>query len=191
MRLEPIEKPRGLLMRLAYWLSRRQLGKVMSSLSVIYARSPAVAWPGLWIVRAMESRLSLEPELKLLITTQSSLLNGCTFCADLHMAQAIQKRIGLEKFKALPDCETSPLFSERERTVLAYTAEVTRRRNVSDAVFERLRKQCSEQEIVEITWLNGIGNFFNLMAVPLQLESDDFTGRALRHAKRLEARSAA
>src|SRR5262245_514071 len=115
MRLEPIEKPKGLLMRLAYWLSRRQLGKVMSSMKVIYARSPAVAWPGLWIVRAMESQLALEPELKLLITTQSSMLNGCTFCADLHMAQAIQKHIGLEKFKALPECATSPLFSERER----------------------------------------------------------------------------
>ena len=28
MRLQPIEKPKGLLMRLAYWMTRRQLGKV-------------------------------------------------------------------------------------------------------------------------------------------------------------------
>ena len=179
MRLEPIEKPRGILMRVAYWLSRRQLGRVMSSLKVIYARAPAIAVPGFWIVRAMEGKLSLEPELRLLITTQSSLLNGCTFCADLHMAQAVQAKIGLAKFRALADCETSPLFSERERAVLAYTAEVTRRRTVPDAVFEQLRKHVNEQQIVEITWLNAIGNFFNLMAVPLELESDDFTGRAL------------
>ena len=184
MRLAPIEKPRGLLMRLAYWLSRRQLGRVMSALTVIYARSPAVAWPGVWIARAVERGLSLEPELRLLVTTQSSLLNGCAFCADLHMAQAVQARIGLEKFKALPDFETSPLFSERERAVLAYTAEVTRQRSASDVVFETLRKHCSEQEIVEITWLNAIGNFFNLMAVPLQLESDDFTALALRRVQK-------
>ena len=44
MRLEPIEKPRGLLMRIAYWLSRRQLGGVMSPLKVIYARAPKLAW---------------------------------------------------------------------------------------------------------------------------------------------------
>jgi AhpD family alkylhydroperoxidase len=183
MRLAPIEKPRGLLMRVAYWLSRRQLGRVMSSLTVIYARSPAVAWPGVWIARAMERGLSLEPELRLLVTTQSSLLNGCAFCADLHMAQAIQARIGLEKFKALRDFESSPLFSERERAVLAYTAEVTGRRSVSDATFDMLRKHCNEKEIVEITWLNAIGNFFNLMAVPLQLESDDFTALALRQVR--------
>jgi AhpD family alkylhydroperoxidase len=183
MRFEPIEKPRGLLMRAAYRLSRRQLGRVMSSLSVIYARAPALAWPGAFIVRTLEKGLSLEPELRLLVTTQSSLINGCTFCADLHMAQAVQARIGLEKFKALPEFATSPLFSERERAVLAYTEEVTRRRDVSDATFEALRKHASEREIVEITWLNAIGNFFNLMAVPLGLESDDFTSLALRRAQ--------
>jgi AhpD family alkylhydroperoxidase len=187
MRLEPIEKPRGLLMRIAYGLSRRQLGRVMSSLTVIYARAPKIAWPGLWIVRAMERGLSLEPELRLLITTQSSQLNGCTFCADLHMAQAVQARIGLEKFTALLDVETSPLFTERERAVLRYTAEVTRRQVPSDAVFETLRKHLNERQIVEVTWLNAIGNFFNLMAVPLQLESEEFTARALRRAQKAHA----
>ncbi|HEY8153125.1 MAG TPA: carboxymuconolactone decarboxylase family protein [Myxococcota bacterium] len=187
MRLEPIEKPRGLLLRLAYWLSRRQLGKVMSSLAVIYGRAPALAWPGAFIVRAMERGLSLDRELRLLITTQSSLINGCTFCADLHMAQAVQGRIGLAKFKALPEFATSSLFSERERSVLAYTEEVTRRRSASDAVFENLRKHVSEKEIVEITWLNAVGNFFNLMAVPLELESDDFMALALRQAERRPA----
>ncbi len=187
MRLEPIEKPQGLFMRIAYWLSRRQLGRVMSSLKVIYARAPAVAWPMLWTVNAMDRSLSLEPELRLLITTQSSLLNNCTFCADLHMAQAVQARLGLEKFNALPGFETSALFSERERAVLAYTGEVTRTRNASDAVFEGLRKHCNEKQIVEITWLNAVGNFFNLMGVPLQLESDDFTAIALRRAQKRSA----
>ena len=33
----------------------------------------------------------------------------------------------------------------------------------------------SEKQIVEVTWLNAISNYFNLMAVPLQLESDGLT----------------
>ena len=117
MRLEPIEKPRGLLMRIAYWLSRRQLGRVMSPLKVIYARAPARRLAGaLDRADAMETGLSLEPELRLLVTTQSSLLNGCTFCADLHMAQAVQARIGLEKFKALLDVRDEPaLLGARAR----------------------------------------------------------------------------
>ena len=183
MRLEPIEKPRGLLLRLAYWVSRRQLGQVMSPLKVLYARAPKLTWTSAVIARTQEKGLSLDPGLRLLITTQSSLINGCRFCADLHLAQAVQARLGLERFKALPDFATSPLFSERERAVLAYTEETTRRRNVSPAVFEALRKHASEKEIVEITWLNAVGNFYNLMAVPLELESDGFTALALRRAE--------
>jgi AhpD family alkylhydroperoxidase len=180
MRLEPIEKPRGLLMRIAYWLSRRQFGGVMSPLEVIYARVPKLAWTSVVIARTQEKGLSLEPELRLLIITQSSLLNGCSFCADLHLAQAVQARLGLERFKALPDFAASPLFSERERAVLAYTEETTRRRSVSDPVFAALLEHASEREIVEITWLNAVGNFYNLMAVPLELASNDFTALALR-----------
>jgi AhpD family alkylhydroperoxidase len=182
MRLAPIDEPRGLLLRFAYWLSRRQLGGVMSPLKVIYARAPSLAWTSV-VLGAIEAKgLSLAPELRLLITTQSSLLNGCAFCADLHMAQAVQARLGLERFKALPDAATSPLFSGRERAVLAYTREVTQRRSVSDDVFEDLRKHANEREIVEITWLNAVANFYNLMAVPLELESDGFTELALRQA---------
>jgi AhpD family alkylhydroperoxidase len=179
MRLEPIEKPRGLVLRVAYWMSRRNLGAVMSSIKVIYARAPKLATPGYQLVRTMEKGLSLDTEIKLLIMTQSSLLNGCSFCADLHQAQAAREKLGLGRFEALLDYATSEKFSERERAVLAYTEEVTRTRAASDATFERLRKHASEREIVEITWLNALGNFFNLMAVPLQLESDDLLSLAL------------
>lgn len=182
MRLEPIERPRGLLLRIAYWMSRRQLGRVMTPLKVIYSRAPAVAWPTFVISRTLEKGLTLEPELRLLVITQGSLLNGCTFCADLHLAQAVQARLGLDKFKALSEFETSELFSERERAVLRYTQDVTLRRAVSDARFEELKKHLSEKQIVEVTWLNAIGTFFNLMAVPLAIESDDLLESALRHA---------
>ena len=42
MRLEPIEKPKGLLMRLAFWMTRRQLGKVITPMKVMYPRMPGV-----------------------------------------------------------------------------------------------------------------------------------------------------
>jgi AhpD family alkylhydroperoxidase len=181
MRLAPIEKPDSLLVRLAYWLSKRQLGGVMSPMKVLYARVPRILRTTISIVRTTDS-LSLDPALKLLVTTQSSLLNNCTFCADLHLAQAVQAKLGRERFRDLLDFAQSPHFSERERAALAYTQEVTRERKASDATFERLRAHFSEKEIVELTWLNAVGNYFNLMAVPLGLESDGFEEIALRRA---------
>jgi AhpD family alkylhydroperoxidase len=187
MRLAPIDRPRSLKLRIAYWLSRRQLGGVMAPLKVIYARAPHLSNPSLSIYRAMR-RLSLDPALRLLITTQASLLNGCSFCADLHRAEAIQAKLGRERFGALQDFAQSPHFSERERAALAYTEEITRSRKVSAATFERLRAHFSEREIVELTWLNAIGNFYNLIAVPLELESDGFEEIALSRQAKLATR---
>jgi AhpD family alkylhydroperoxidase len=179
MRLAAIERPDSLLARIAYWFSKRQIGAVITPMKVIYARVPRLLWSTLAINRAAES-LSLDPALNLLVTTQTSLLNGCTFCADLHLAQAVQAKLGRERFRDLLDFATSPHFSERERAALAYTQEVTRERKASDATFERLRAHFSEKEIVELTWLNAVGNYFNLMAVPLELESDGLEEMALR-----------
>jgi AhpD family alkylhydroperoxidase len=186
MRLAAIERPRSLKLRIAYWFSRRQLGGVMSPLRVIYARAPHLFGTSIAIYRAMR-KLSLDPALRLLVTTQSSLLNACTFCADLHRAEAVAAKLGRERFRDLLDFAHSPHFSERERAALAWTEEITRSRKASDASFERLRAHFSEREIVELTWLNAVGNFYNLLAVPLELESDGFEEIALR---RREARLA-
>ena len=39
--LQPIEKPKGLIMNLAYYFTRRQFGKVLTPLKVHSARLPA------------------------------------------------------------------------------------------------------------------------------------------------------
>ncbi len=39
--LPPIEKPNGLMMKLAYYFTRRQFGKVLTPLKVHSARLPA------------------------------------------------------------------------------------------------------------------------------------------------------
>lgn len=46
-------------------------------------------------------------------------------------------------------------------------------KTVSDETFEDLKKYFTEQEIVEITWINASENYFNLMAKPLGLTSDE------------------
>lgn len=182
MRLEPIEKPRGLQARLAFWLSRRQFGRVVSPIRVMYTRAPRLGRLAYSISQTIEKGLSLDPELTLLVVSQSSLINGCAFCADLHRAQAVRAKLGSGKLDQLFDFESSPLFDERDRAALAYTAEITRDRKAADATFERLRRHFDEREIVEITWLNAVGNYFNLMALPLELEPDGLLELAQRAA---------
>ena len=85
----------------------------------------------------------------------------------------MMEAIGLDKFNDLPSWRTSPLFDERERAALAYVDEATRNKTVSDATFETLRKHFDDREIVEITYLHAIENFYNLINIPLQIAAGD------------------
>ena len=172
MRLEPVENPRHPLLRVAYWMSRRRLGKVAAPLKVVYARSTKLAMLGYRISRYLEDGTSLDPSLRLLVGASVSAANGCGFCLDMARALAVEERLGLEKFEALPEYETSPLYDERERAALAYAQAVTQKIRVDDEVFARLRAQFDDREIVEITSLVAIENYFNRIAIPLELEAD-------------------
>ena len=174
MRLEPIEKPKGLLMRIAFWMTQRQFGKVMTPMKVLYPRMPGMMKLSYEIVKFEMKGIRLEPELHYLVVTLASVINGCGFCLDLGRAVAIREHLGMEKFNALAEYRTSPLFSDRERAALAYVEEATRHKRVSDATFEALRKHFSEWEIAEITWLNAVENYYNLINLPLEIESDGF-----------------
>jgi len=174
VRLEPIEKPKGLMMRIAFWMTRRQFGKVMTPMKVLYPRMPGMMKLSYEIVKFETKGNRLEAELHYLVVTLASQINGCGFCLDLARAVAIRHRLGMEKFNALSEYRTSPLFTERERAALAYVEEATRHKRVSDATFGPLRKHFSEREIVEITWLNALENYYNLINLPLEIESDGF-----------------
>ena len=172
MRLKPIDKPKGIMMRIAFWMVRRQFGKVLTPMKVLYPRAPKLMKPFYQIQKFEMKGLRLDSGLRFMVGTLVSQTNGCSFCVDIARAVAIRKHLGMEKFNALSEFRTSPLFSDRERAALTYVEEATRYKRVSDTTFETLRKHFSEWEIVEITWLNAVHNLFNLINLPLEIESD-------------------
>lgn len=173
MRLEPIDRPPTLKGRIAAWMMKRQLGKVITPARVVYNRVPAAYDVAYALLKVTKSGLVVAPSLRLLVQTWAAMLNACHFCVDIARAQAVMEGIGLDKFNDLPNWRTSPLFDERERAALAYVEEATRNKTVTDATFETLRKHFSDREIVEITYLNAIENFYNLINIPLQIEASD------------------
>ena len=180
MRITPIERPRGLLTRLAYWMSRRQLGKVMTPMKVVFARIPRTIMSEYALVRVLEGGLTLDPVLQFLLQTHVATLNGCAFCVDIAQAVAVRRGLTRDKLGALAAYRTDPAYSERERAALAYVEEATLHKRVGDATFAALRAHFSEREIVEITWVNAVENYFNLINLPLEIESDGLCAIAER-----------
>lgn len=182
MRLAPIEHPSGIVARIAYWASRRQLGKVMTPMKVIYARVPKLFPLAYRQARIIEKGLSLDPELRFLVVNLVATLNGCAFCRDIGNAFAVYHGVSRAKGAAVTAHRTDAAFTEAERAALAYVEEATVQRRVDDATFERLRRHFDEKAIVEITWLAATENYYNLMAIPLGIEADGLCAIAERRA---------
>ena len=60
--LSPIEKPQGLIMKLAYYFTRRQFGKVLTPLKVHSARLPPAFGLFYSKVSKLDQKLTLPPE---------------------------------------------------------------------------------------------------------------------------------
>lgn len=172
MRLQPVERPRGLMMKLAYWMTRRRFGKVITPLKVVNARVPKSMRVSYEISKMMERGFSLDQELQFLLHTHISAVNQCQFCVDISQAWAASEGGSLEKLSKLPRYREDPAFTPAERAALAYVEEVSQTKTASDATFEELRRHFSDQQIAEITLLNAFENYYNLINRPLGIESD-------------------
>src|SRR5262245_6804464 len=116
--LSPIEKPQGLMMRLAYHFTRRQFGKVLTPVKVYSARLPPSF--GLFYAKIgkLDKKLQLSPETVLLIREKVARINVCLFCMDIARSVAIKASMNDAKFDALEQYNTSSLFTEAERAAL-------------------------------------------------------------------------
>ena len=169
--LPPIEKPRGLMMKLAYYFTRRQFGKVLTPLKVHSARLPAAFGLFYSKVSKLDRKLLLSPEMVMLIREKVAGINVCLFCIDIARSFTIKASMNQAKFDALEQYRTSPLFTDAERAALDYATELTKRKEVSPNTFARLSSHY-EREICEIVWLVASEHLYNMTNIGLNIHSD-------------------
>ena len=170
--LAPIERPKRLTMKLAYYFMRRQFGKVSTPISVHSARLPNAFAFFYAKVSQLDKKLVLPAETAMLLRQQVARINICLFCIDINRYYAIQKSMNTEKFDALDQYSTNPLFSRRERAALDYVTELTNLKKVRPETFEHLAEQFSEREICEIVWLVASEHLYNLTNIGHNILSD-------------------
>jgi alkylhydroperoxidase family enzyme len=170
--LAPIEKPRGLMLRLVYAMSRRQFGKVMMPLKVLMARMPISFGKFYGNIGSLDKKLILPRETAMLIREQVAHINVCTFCIDIGRFFTIQASMDQAKFDALPQYPTSPLFNDAERAALDYVTELTRDKRINPDTFARLAHHYSERQICDIVWLVATEHVYNITNIGLNIHSD-------------------
>jgi alkylhydroperoxidase family enzyme len=171
--LPAIEKPRGLRLRLTYFITRRQLGKVPTPITVFSARVPARFLSFYGKVSRLDKRLELPQQTAVLIREHVAGINTCMFCMDITRWYAMKHSTdNVARIDALPEYQTSPLFTDAERAALDYASELTTTKHVNPDTFSRLSQHYNEREICDIIWLIASEHLYNLTNHGLNIGSD-------------------
>jgi uncharacterized peroxidase-related enzyme len=112
----------------------------------------------------------LDRKLYELIYIRVSMINGCRYCLQHHLASS--KRAGLtpEDWGALKQGNYSG-YNEKDRAALTYIEKLTRSpHEINDSDFNELKKHFADPEIVDIHLLTGLANLTNRFTDPLGLE---------------------
>ena len=125
---------------------------------------------GLFAIGKYLAKCGLEESLQHLVKIRASQINGCAYCIDMHSIDARAGGETEQRLYALDAWRETPFFDDRERAALAWIEAVTlvAQTHVPDSVYEETRKQFSEQEIVDLTYVAATINAWNRLAISLR-----------------------
>ena len=131
--------------------------------------SPA-AYQAVAALQTYVDRSGLDAKLRDLIKIRVSQINGCAFCLAMHTRDARKTGETDERMHLLAAWREAPIYSARERAALAWVEAITlvTQGHVPDEVFEAVRKQFSEKEIVDLTAAAAAINTWNRIAIALR-----------------------
>jgi AhpD family alkylhydroperoxidase len=123
-------------------------------------------------LQAYVNKCGLEPLLMELVKIRASQINGCAFCLHMHTRDARKLGEREERIYLLDAWRESSFYTERERAALEWTEALTlvSEGGVPDDVFNAVRGQFSDQEMVDLTMavvaINGWNRISIGFAVP-------------------------
>ena len=94
---------------------------------------------------------------------------------DLNAAGLLREEDGFRKLQEVGAWSSSDAFSEAERDVIDYAEGMTRDEyNVSDDLFERVRKTLSDGELVALTAWIALENFYSRFNRAFRIDAQGF-----------------
>jgi len=116
------------------------------------------------------AKSGLEHSLLQLVKIRASQINGCAFCIDMHVKDAVKAGESHQRLHLLDGWRDSPAYTDRERAALNWTETLTRiaKTHAPDADYAMLQAQFSETEIAWLTLSIGAINLWNRVQIGLR-----------------------
>ena len=114
--------------------------------------SPGVIQAMLGLERQVR-QAGLDHGLLDLVRMRASQINGCSYCLDMHSKDARANGETEQRLYGLSAWRDTPYYSASERAALEWTEALTlvSETHVPDDVYERVREQFSEDELLHLT----------------------------------------
>ena len=130
---------------------------------------------------SFESQKHLEHSLLRLVEIRASQINGCAYCLDMHTKDARAAGETEQRIYTLDAWRETPFFTDRERAALEWTEAVTlvAETRVPDDVYQHVRQQFSEEELVELTFAVIVINSWNRLQVSFRPHVGDYQPKAV------------
>lgn len=113
------------------------------------------------------ARLALDPSLLHLVRLRASQLNGCAFCVDIEVSDALRRGESVRRVSALPVWRDAGMFSRREQLALAWTEAMTGlvHGSTEDQLRDQLSRVFSAREIADLSLAVVAIHHWNTMGV--------------------------
>jgi AhpD family alkylhydroperoxidase len=110
---------------------------------------------------------AIEPRLRALVELRVSQINGCAYCVDMHSREARQAGESQQRLDCLPVWRETTFYADRERAALTWAESVTQvsQTGVPDDVYDVVRREFSEKDLVDLTLIIATMNAWNRMAI--------------------------
>ena len=127
-------------------------------------------------ISAYLAKSSLEKNLLYLIEYRVSQINGCAYCLDMHSKDLRHGGETEQRIYMISGWRDTDLYTARERAALEWAESVTllNEGHVPDEVFENVRKEFSEEELIDLTLAVGAINTWNRVNIAFRTKAGSY-----------------
>jgi alkylhydroperoxidase family enzyme len=173
-----IDRPTGLVPRLAARYSRRRFGRAVEPMMAASHHAGVLVAMGALETAVDKGWKKLDPHLRWLAIQASAGEIGCSWCTDYGYYEGMNGGIDPQKVRDVPRFRHSDVYDDTERVVLEYAVAATASPvALPDELIERLHRHLSEPEIVELAAWVALENLRSRFNAGLGLTSLGFSDR--------------
>jgi AhpD family alkylhydroperoxidase len=129
-------------------------------------------------------KANFDSKLLDLVRMRASQINGCAYCLDMHSKDTRANGESEQRLYGLNAWRETPYYWARERAALEWTEALTlvAETHVPDEVYERVRQQFSEEELVYLSLAIVAINGWNRLNVAARTVPGDYVAGSLATA---------